>query len=134
MKLLDMRICDQFHDSQMRFRGNPGCNLFHCCARSLLGSTRLRFDAAGKTVPEALLAGNENPGVRQAARIDASGNVLAHRRTCIEAAGNQTGKDYSVQANLMSNITEWPEMANAFENATGSLAERMLAGLDPGKE
>jgi uncharacterized Ntn-hydrolase superfamily protein len=80
---------------------------------------------------KALLAKDEGRDVRQVAMIDARGRVAAHTGAkCIEAAGDHTGKGYSVQANLMSNDRVWPAMARAFESARGDLAERMLAALD----
>jgi uncharacterized Ntn-hydrolase superfamily protein len=35
-----------------------------------------------------------------------------------------------VQANIMANAKVWPAMARAYETATGSLADRLLAALD----
>lgn len=43
------------------------------------------------------------------------------------------GRDFAVQANLMSNDKVWPAMARAFQETTGDLAERMLAALDAGQ-
>ncbi|MGH9601071.1 MAG: DUF1028 domain-containing protein [Terriglobales bacterium] len=40
------------------------------------------------------------------------------------------GEDFSVQANLMASDKVWPAMAKAYEEATGDLADRMLAALD----
>src|SRR5262245_19261346 len=98
------------------------------------GPLGLDLMRAGKTAPEALralLAGDQNPDVRQVAMIDANGNVLAHTgKKCIPDAGDHVGKDYSVQANLMSNATIWAAMSEAYESAQGTLAERMLAALD----
>ena len=63
--------------------------------------------------------------------IDAQGRVAAHTgKNDIQAAGHIVGKDYSVQANLMLNDQVWPAMSQAFENAKGDLAERLLAALD----
>ncbi len=66
--------------------------------------------------------------------IDAHGIVAAHTgRKCIESAGHVTGRNYSVQANLMLNDKVWPAMSRAFETSTGDLADRMLAALDAGQ-
>lgn len=96
-----------------------------------LGLALLR---AGRGAPEALaglLAADEGREVRQVAIVDAAGRVAAHTGArCIEAAGHRTGKDYSVQANMMRNDTVWPAMAAAFEGAKGDLAGRMLAALE----
>ena len=78
-----------------------------------------------------LLNEDENAEVRQVAMIDINGKVAAHTgENCIWAAGHQTGKNYSVQANLMENETVWPAMAVAFEKAKGDLADRLLVALE----
>jgi uncharacterized Ntn-hydrolase superfamily protein len=98
------------------------------------GKLGLDLMRAGRNAPDALkalVAGDEGRDVRQVAMIDAAGRVSAHTGTkCIEAAGHHVGKDYSVQANLMSSEKVWPAMAEAFERAEGDLAARMLAALD----
>ncbi len=77
-----------------------------------------------------LLEQDEGEAVRQIAFLDAKGSIGAHTgKNCIEAAGDQQGKTYSVQANMMLKETVWPAMAKAFEKAKGSLAERMIAAL-----
>ncbi|MDP3024428.1 MAG: DUF1028 domain-containing protein [candidate division Zixibacteria bacterium] len=96
-----------------------------------LGLDLMRAGRTAQDALKALLAGDKNNAVRQVAMIDASGNVAAHTGDkCIPAAGHITGKNYSVQANLMLNDKVWPAMAKAFENTKGSLTERMLAALD----
>jgi len=78
-----------------------------------------------------LLKLDKERDVRQVAMVDVRGNVAAHTgKRCVAAAGHQTGKAYSVQANLMENATVWPAMAAAYENSTGDLADRMLAALE----
>ncbi len=41
-----------------------------------------------------------------------------------------SGKNFSAQANLMSNDRIWPAMAKAYSETKGDLAERLLAALD----
>jgi uncharacterized Ntn-hydrolase superfamily protein len=98
------------------------------------GPLGLELMRAGRSAPAslaALLAGDEHPGVRQVAMVDAAGRVAVHTgEGCIQAAGHRRGETYSVQANLMARETVWPAMARAFEAAGGSLAERMLAALE----
>ena len=98
------------------------------------GKLGLELLRAGKSAPEALaglLAADSGREVRQVALIDAQGRVAAHTgNKCVAFAGNQQGKDYSVQANMMASAAVWPAMAKAFESAKGDLAERMLAALD----
>jgi uncharacterized Ntn-hydrolase superfamily protein len=95
------------------------------------GLDLMRGGAGAEEALKTLLAKDEGRDVRQVAMIDARGRVAAHTGAkCIEAAGDRTGANYSVQANLMSNERVWPAMARAFEAAKGDLAERMLAALD----
>jgi uncharacterized Ntn-hydrolase superfamily protein len=98
------------------------------------GKLGLDLMRAGRSAPDtlkSLVAGDEARDVRQVAMIDSEGRVAAHTGAkCIEAAGQHVGKDYSVQANLMSNERVWGAMSQAFESARGDLAERMLAALD----
>ena len=98
------------------------------------GPLGLELMRAGKTAREALaalLAADTAPDVRQVAMIDARGTIAAHTGArCIQAAGHRTGRNYSVQANLMLKETVWPAMAEAFERARGDLADHLLAALD----
>jgi uncharacterized Ntn-hydrolase superfamily protein len=98
------------------------------------GASGLDLLASGLSAPrtlDALLAADANPGVRQVAMIDASGRVAVHTgANCIEYAGHLAGKNFSVQANLMLSPGVPQAMAAAFQQATGSLAERMLAALE----
>jgi uncharacterized Ntn-hydrolase superfamily protein len=88
----------------------------------------------GKSPQQALdilLSDDENADVRQVAIIDTKGRVAAHTgKNCIEAAGHQTGNNFSAQANLMLKNTVWNAMANAFENSSGPLAERLITALE----
>ncbi|HWS89172.1 MAG TPA: DUF1028 domain-containing protein [Pyrinomonadaceae bacterium] len=95
------------------------------------GLELMRGGASAEEALKALVAKDEGRDVRQVAMIDSKGRVAAHTGAkCIEAAGDRTGANYSVQANLMANERVWPAMARAFESAKGDLAERMLAALD----
>jgi uncharacterized Ntn-hydrolase superfamily protein len=98
------------------------------------GPNGLALMEQGKDAPEALaqlVAADEGRDVRQVAMIDAAGKVAAHTgERCIRAAGQYVGDNFSVQANLMLSEDVWPRMKAAFENATGDLADRMLAALE----
>jgi uncharacterized Ntn-hydrolase superfamily protein len=102
------------------------------------GPLGLALMRAGKTARQALnalLAADTGREVRQVAMIDAHGSVAAYTGgRCIQAAGHTTGKQYSVQANLMLNAKVWPAMSQAFESTRGDLAERMLAALEAGQK
>jgi uncharacterized Ntn-hydrolase superfamily protein len=100
-----------------------------------LGLDLMRMGRSAPDALKALLAGDEGRDVRQVAMIDAQGRVDAWTGSKdIQAAGHITGKNYSVQANLMLNDKVWPAMSRAFETAKGDLAERMLAALDAAQE
>jgi uncharacterized Ntn-hydrolase superfamily protein len=98
------------------------------------GPLGLDLMRAGKSAPEALralLVTDEQREVRQVGMVDARGGLATHTgEMCIPEAGGQTGAHYAVQANLMEKASVWPTMARAFEQATGDLAERMLAALE----
>ena len=80
---------------------------------------------------QSLLAKDIGKNVRQVAMVDFQGNVGAHTGSrCISYASHLTGKNYSVQANIMAKPTVPSAMVQAFESTTGDLAERMLAALD----
>jgi uncharacterized Ntn-hydrolase superfamily protein len=102
------------------------------------GPEGLALMKEGVAAPEALrrlVESDEGRDVRQVAMIDTRGRVAAHTGVkCIQAAGHQVGKDYSVQANLMLDAGVWPAMARAFEAAEGDLAERMLISLEAAQE
>lgn len=79
---------------------------------------------------EALLLNDEGQAYRQVAMLNKDGQSAAHTgKLCIEEAGHKRGKNYSVQANMMLKNTVWDAMARAFENATGSLQNKLLAAL-----
>lgn len=98
------------------------------------GPEGLKLLKEGKSAGEAvgkLLVSDKGREFRQLAILDAKGNVASFTgNDCIQPAGNIAGKNFSVQANLMSNDKVWPAMAEAFQKSTGSLAERMLTALE----
>lgn len=101
------------------------------------GKRGLELMRAGKSAPEALaelLAADEGRDVRQVAMIDSQGRIAAHTgKKCIIAAGHQTGKTFSAQANLMDRATVWPAMARAFDAAKGDLTDKLMAALEAGE-
>jgi len=97
------------------------------------GPLGLKLMSAGRSASEALAAlvsTDEDRAVRQVAMVDAQGRVAVHTGSkAIAAAGHYVGESYSVQANLMENDSVWGAMAQAYENASGDLAERLLSAL-----
>ncbi len=95
------------------------------------GLSLLENGLTPKMAVETLLELDEGRDVRQLAILDVNGNVEAYTgKNCIVAAGHLVGDNFSVQANLMDKNTVWPAMAEAFKNAKGTLAERMLAAME----
>jgi len=119
------------------------------------GKVGLELLRAGRSAPaalRALLSGDASCEVRQVAILDASGDVATFTGSRdIPSAGSiagnvkegksdvpcgahggsmSVGRDFAVQANLMSNDRIWPAMAEAYAAAKGDLADRMLAALD----
>lgn len=96
-----------------------------------LGLELMRMGRNAPEALEALVSTDENEAVRQVAMVDTAGRVEAHTGSgAVEAAGHQTGEQYSVQANLMENDRVWPAMAEAYESTEGDLADRFLAALE----
>ena len=96
-----------------------------------LGLEMLRAGRDPEAVLSALIAADPAPQVRQVAVVDARGRSAAHTGSgCIPEAGHRLGDGYSVQANLMERDTVPDAMAEAFEGASGELAERLLAALE----
>ena len=86
-------------------------------------------------VLDELIKKDEGRAVRQVAMIDVKGNVAAYTgEKCIYAAGHYIGKNYAVQANLMEKETVWSAMADAFENTSGHISERMMASLEAAED
>lgn len=118
------------------------------------GKLGLDLMRAGKSAPDALRAllnGDGSCSVRQVAMIDAKGDVATFtgsrdiaaaggiagsqsrqsRIACGDSDGALSiGRNFSAQANLMSNDKVWPAMAKAYSEAKGDLADRLLAALD----
>ena len=60
--------------------------------------------------------------------VSASSSVFLSK--AIAAAGHYVGENYAVAANLATDESVWPAMAEAFEKAKGDLAERLLVALE----
>src|SRR5436190_3110305 len=123
-----------------------------------LGLDLLRAGKSGPEALRGLLGADAACEVRQVAMIDASGEVATFTGSRniqaaggIASGGKQThvgcgtpavsgaegaggelmvGRDFAVQANLMSNARIWPAMAKAYAESSGDLADRLLAALD----
>lgn len=99
------------------------------------GLEMLKQGMTAQQTVDSLLASEEGREFRQLAIIDSKGNAASFTgKKCVQPAGNIVGNNFSCQANLMINDKIWPAMAEAFKNASGPLAERMIAALEAGQE
>lgn len=98
------------------------------------GPLGLQLMRGGKNAEQALtalLAADAHENVRQVGMVDANGTVSNHTgdKAIIEFC-DMTGNGFTVQANLMWKPTVCRAMFDAYENAQGDLAERMLVALE----
>ena len=99
------------------------------------GLKMLKEGKSPQEVIDALTAADTGKDLRQVAVLDAKGNSASFTGSrCIQPAGNISGSNYSVQANLMVNDKVWPAMEKAFRTTKGQLAERMVAALEAGQQ
>jgi uncharacterized Ntn-hydrolase superfamily protein len=83
-----------------------------------------------------LLRDDSQPGSRQLAIMNAQGRVAVHNPVDAPAAsrywGAITGRYYSCQGNTLAGRQVLVEMAKAYEETGGSLADRLVAALVAG--
>ncbi|MEP0366075.1 MAG: DUF1028 domain-containing protein [Cyclobacteriaceae bacterium] len=95
------------------------------------GLALMKSGLSAEKALKAMLLADDGRDYRQVGIIDVSGNAANHTGAKnIRAAGGLVGEHYAVQANMMKNDQVWPAMAKAFEEAKGSLAEKMLLALE----
>ncbi len=81
-----------------------------------------------------LLAKDEQAALRQCAGIDAQGRVFAYSGDqCVDWFGHRSGKNFSVQGNMLVGEETIAAMAEAFESARGHLSSRLLRALEAGQ-
>jgi uncharacterized Ntn-hydrolase superfamily protein len=102
------------------------------------GPRGLELLADGRPPAEALdelLAADDRSGFRQVAFLAADGRTAAHTGdACIPDCGDVSRENLSAQGNMLASTEVWTAAAEGFEAAAGSLAERLLAGLDAAEE
>jgi uncharacterized Ntn-hydrolase superfamily protein len=98
------------------------------------GPLGLGLMRAGKSAQEALkalLAADAHADVRQVGMVDSNGSVANHTgENAISEHCRSSGDGYTVQANLMWKPTVCVAMTEAYEEAQGDLAQRMLVALE----
>lgn len=107
-------------------------------ANTSFGPKGLALMASGLSAQEALdrlLTEDEGREHRQVGLVDAQGDVTTFTgRECIEWAGGMTGRHYALQGNILVSKETVSAMAQAFEQARGELADRLVAALAAGQK
>jgi uncharacterized Ntn-hydrolase superfamily protein len=106
------------------------------------GPRALKLLEEGKSVDEIvklLPADDERREQRQFGVVDARGNAAAHTGgECLPFAGHQTGKNFTVQGNILAGEEVLKSMAAAFEAAQlvehSELADWLVAALQAGED
>jgi uncharacterized Ntn-hydrolase superfamily protein len=98
------------------------------------GWSGLQLLAEGKA-PVAVLAelrdGDELVEFRQVGVMAADGRSAQWTGThCVADAGGASGDNWAAQANMVASADVWESMGAAFESSAGSLAERLMCGLE----
>lgn len=103
-------------------------------ANTTYGPRGLELLTKGKSAEEVIKALTEDdPGKdrRQVGLVDARGNAATFTGAkCLPWAGGKTGKHYTCQGNILAGEQVITTMAQAFEEAKGPLAWRILAALE----
>lgn len=72
---------------------------------------------------------------RQVSIMDARGRTAAHTgKNTVEWSGHAIGLDYVVAGNMLRGDSVLENMAEAFENSTGLLSDRILSALEAGEK
>lgn len=107
-------------------------------ANTAYGPDGLDLMAAGKSAEETislLTEADEEREQRQVGVIDKDGNAATFTGSgCYDWAGGVTGKHYAAQGNILVGKETVEAMARTFEEARGSLAERLIEALDAGQQ
>jgi uncharacterized Ntn-hydrolase superfamily protein len=99
-----------------------------------IGLEMLRAGMSAEETVAAVLAGDQNPQLRQLGAVDAQGRAAAHTGSeTIPAAGHLVRDGFTVQGNLLRNDTCWPAMAGAYEAGLAEgvpFVERLLRAME----
>jgi uncharacterized Ntn-hydrolase superfamily protein len=98
------------------------------------GLARLRDGEAPEAVIAALLETDAGREHRQLHLLDASGRIAQHTGTaCVSWCGSVRGAGVSVAGNMLAGQGVVEATLAAYQHASGSLAERLLAALQAGE-
>ncbi|WP_079529538.1 DUF1028 domain-containing protein [Halobacillus hunanensis] len=107
-------------------------------ANPAYGPEGLELLSKGLTAQETvdqLIAGDAGAPDRQLGIVDAKGRAATYTGSrCYDWAGGVTGEHYTAQGNILVNEATVTEMGRVFETSTGSLADRLLKGLEAAEQ
>ncbi|MBI1900725.1 MAG: DUF1028 domain-containing protein [Planctomycetia bacterium] len=107
-------------------------------ANTKYGPEGLRMLADGKSAEEvvkALTESDEGRERRQLGVVDREGRAASFTGAkCLEWAGAVSGKNYTCQGNILAGKNVVEDMAKAFEEKEGKLADKMVAALEAGQK
>ena len=95
-------------------------------ANPVYGYEGLRLLRAGQEpqqILDKLVSEDAGEATRQVAIMDKKGRVAVH-------TGHEIGVNCSAQANMMLRDTVWKAMVQAFESASGEMADRLLVAME----
>jgi uncharacterized Ntn-hydrolase superfamily protein len=94
----------------------------------------LRAGATPEDALERVLADDVGRETRQLGVVTADGRAAAFTGTeCLDWAGHRVGAGFAVQGNILAGEPVVDEMARAFEETVGPLADRLVASLEAGQ-
>jgi uncharacterized Ntn-hydrolase superfamily protein len=118
-------------------RAGVGAAATQAAGVAAYGPRALDLLAAGSSPEEALervLTDDDRRETRQVAVVTADGRAAAITgRDCLDWAGHRVGPGFAVQGNILAGEAVVDEMARAFEETTGQLADRLVAALEAGQ-
>ncbi len=95
------------------------------------GLALLREGLSAQEVVERLTAADEGRDHRQLGVVDGQGRAASFTGDeCMDWAGGRTGECYAAQGNILVSAETVDAIAETFESARGTLAERLLDCLD----
>ncbi len=98
------------------------------------GLDLLNLGVSPETVVHILTSNDPFQSYRQVGIVDANGSSAAHTGSeCTPWAGHITGKNFSVQGNILTGEDVVKAMADTFKNSSGKLGERLLEALKAGQ-
>lgn len=98
------------------------------------GLQMLRTGMTPEEVLDSLLKTDTDSSYRQMGIVDSRGNTIAFTGcNCQSWAGHIVRENFTVQGNILTGEDVLVAMVDAFENSTGSLAERLIQALAAGE-